>query len=60
MLIHFYPPLCNPLINQINEAITCNKNINEVTCPKCVYYYFHPEARILEFNFQLNKGEVKS
>jgi len=57
-LIHYMPYLC--FLNVLDdEHITVSKDINEVTCKYCAYYYFHPEARQLEIEFRLRR-EIKN
>ena len=38
------------------SCITVSKDIETVTCPQCVYYYFNPEARRLEAEFRRVRG----
>jgi hypothetical protein len=46
--IHFHPVLCDAYAPDITGPICTSRDIEKVTCPKCVYYYFRPEARELE------------
>jgi hypothetical protein len=49
-MVHYKTVLCFlPL--DTNENITVSYDIHYVTCPKCMYYYFRPEARRLEQEF---------
>jgi hypothetical protein len=43
--VHFHPALCWP---ELGKDISVTSSIEYVTCPKCVYYYFRPDARLLE------------
>lgn len=50
-LVHFFgPSMCFDASSafDLQTSIACSKFIEDVTCPKCVYYYYHPEAKELE------------
>jgi hypothetical protein len=54
-LIHSFPILCfGEARLKMDEDITVSKDINEVTCPYCVYYFFTPNARKLEMEYRQN------
>jgi len=42
---HLQPILCD--YNPHHPDVTVSKDIEYVTCPKCIYYYFKPEAKVL-------------
>lgn len=51
--IHSFPILCFTQDKfDINSNIMVSKDINEVTCPYCIYYWFKPLARKLELEFR--------
>ena len=54
-VIHTHPIQC---FDAEPDEVTCSTDIEEVTCNKCVYYYFHPEARKLEFEFRYGTKKV--
>lgn len=55
-LIHCNPPICLPpeeaSTGYWHDIVRCSTKIDDVTCPSCVYYFFHPEARGLEVNYR--------
>lgn len=50
--IHTAPPLCFIPVMTLQSDITCSININKVTCARCVYFFFNPEARMLNSRFE--------
>lgn len=59
-LIHSHPQiLCFdvPFDGTYGTLVKCSTNINEVTCTKCNYYYYHPEARLLEIEFRIKNSK---
>lgn len=53
--VHYSPPLCLPSdirMETWNDIVRCTWILNSVTCPTCVYYLIHPEARALEQQYR--------
>lgn len=53
--VHYHPILCLPPYKEVrtyNDLVRCSTRIKDVTCPTCMYYYTHPEARQLELDFR--------
>jgi hypothetical protein len=59
-LIHCNPPVCLPpedaTTGYWHDVVRCSVRIEDVTCPTCIYYTMHPEARILEVMFRRSNG----
>jgi hypothetical protein len=51
-VVHSHPPRCfieaDLIQSDWNAMITVTRLETQVTCPLCVYYRFHPEAKALE------------
>jgi len=54
LLIHTHPPLCFQ-VESDDVLVRVSRDIEEVTCPVCVYYWFTPEARNLEIAFRARR-----
>jgi hypothetical protein len=57
-VVHMWPVRCLlPLTEgiEVGTKLHFNKDINHVTCPDCLYYFFFPNARRLERQFREGK-----
>jgi hypothetical protein len=54
-LTHYSPPICFdvPFDGTYGTLIRCATKIEDVTCSKCIYYFYHPDARALELDFRM-------
>lgn len=57
-LIHSLPVLCFdvPVNDIFSKPIRSTTKIEDITCPKCQYFYTHPEARELELKYRAEKA----